>query len=495
MNIDNATLQRLALQCETEDLQHCGIIMPHGGLLHVDARDQSISHASENVSSILGKTVEQLLGRPFSDCGLPIALSDADLRRPSGSRSEYAAIAAGTSGKLDVIVTIIKSGWLIEFWEVHSEIPDMALVARHRKIISTEILTEADIADRAGAIATAFREIGGFSRAMVYHFHDDWSGDVIAESIAEGLDGYLNLRFPASDIPKIARSLYLLNSYRHLPNADAPAVRVVSLRDEPLDLTHADLRGISPLHVKYLQNMGVVTSFSVPIIIEKALWGLLTCHHASTEPLSRAIITACVGLTRNYSEMLTNFLAGRRLNRLQRIEQATLGLHNGAEVSVDSLDNSATDWQPMVEVFGADGFAVALGGKHAGSGKLPPGEVIDEIDTWFVATGKEIFASSNLAEAMPGASRFAAQASGLYALRLKHARFYWFRQESKQKIEWAGEPLKSIVGEGAEQMLSPRASFKRWVEIKSGCSDPWRNEHRMVVAKVRDIAMEWQWPI
>jgi light-regulated signal transduction histidine kinase (bacteriophytochrome) len=42
-------------------------------------------------------------------------------------------------------------------------------------------------------------------------------------------------------------------------------------------------------------------------------------------------------------------------------------------------------------------------------------------------------------------------------------------------------------------MLTPRASFQRWVEIKTGHSDPWRNEHRMVVAKIRDSAKEWPW--
>ena len=50
-----------------------------------------------------------------------------------------------------------------------------------------------------------------FDRVMIYRFHDDWSGEVICESAKEDIGNYLGLRFPASDIPAIARKIYLLN--------------------------------------------------------------------------------------------------------------------------------------------------------------------------------------------------------------------------------------------------------------------------------------------
>lgn len=495
MTIDDATLDRLALQCENEDLRRCGTIMPHGVLARVDARDQSISHVSENVEAMLGKTASQLLGRPFLECGLPIVLSVDDQRRQPGARTEYAALDAGVQGKLDAVVTVVEAGWLIECRAARADAIDKAMLARYHKELSVAILDDAEIVTLADALARAFEDVAGFTRAMVYRFQDDWSGNVIAESSADGVKAYLNLRFPASDIPKVARDLYLLNAYRHLPNPSAPQVPVISRGDAPLDLSYSDFRSASPLHVKYLENMGVTTSFSVPIKVEKALWGMLTCHHASPEPLSRAAIEACVGLARRYSETLTNFLVGRRLSTLQRVEDATIALGRAIERSGDLPGSLAEQGLPLSEILAADGFAVVHNGQQAGIGKLPTADVIDEIDRWFTSADREMLSSSNLAAVLPGAARFAASASGLYALRIHAARFYWFRQESAQKVEWAGEPMKSVVGSGSEQMLTPRASFQRWVEIKVGHSDPWRNEQRMVVAKVRDTAKEWPWLI
>jgi light-regulated signal transduction histidine kinase (bacteriophytochrome) len=193
MTIDDATLQRLALQCENEDLRRCGTILPHGVLLRVDARDQSITHTSDNVESLLGKTVSQLLGRPFLECGLPIVLSHDDQRRQPGARTEYAALDAGGQGKLDAVVTVVEAGWLIECWAARADTIDKVMLARYQKELSVTILDEAEIVTLANVVARAFVDIAGFTRAMVY-------------------------RFQASDIPKVARNLYLLKAYRQLPN-------------------------------------------------------------------------------------------------------------------------------------------------------------------------------------------------------------------------------------------------------------------------------------
>ena len=39
------------------------------------------------------------------------------------------------------------------------------------------------------------------------------------------------------------------------------------------------LRSVSPIHVEYLQNMGVAASMSVSILGQNKLWGLFACHH------------------------------------------------------------------------------------------------------------------------------------------------------------------------------------------------------------------------
>jgi hypothetical protein len=49
-----------------------------------------------------------------------------------------------------------------------------------------------------------------------------------------------------------------------------------SLTDQPLDLGNSVLRSVSPIHVQYLQNMGVTGSLVTSLIHRGKLWGLIS---------------------------------------------------------------------------------------------------------------------------------------------------------------------------------------------------------------------------
>ena len=51
----------------------------------------------------------------------------------------------------------------------------------------------------------------GFARVMVYRFNENDSGHVFAEAKRDGIESYLDLHYPASDIPAQARDLYRRN--------------------------------------------------------------------------------------------------------------------------------------------------------------------------------------------------------------------------------------------------------------------------------------------
>lgn len=55
------------------------------------------------------------------------------------------------------------------------------------------------------------RQLTGFDRVMAYRFRHDDSGDVVAEARAEEIESYLDRRYPATDIPALARRLYLIS--------------------------------------------------------------------------------------------------------------------------------------------------------------------------------------------------------------------------------------------------------------------------------------------
>ena len=116
-------------------------------------------------------------------------------------------------------------------------------------------------------------------------FRSDEHGVVIAEEKESHLESYLGLHYPVIDIPKPARKLFYRNWVRQIPDVNYTPARLIPihnpLTDTPLDLSACVLRGVSPCHIEYLQNMGVAGTMTISLIDDKRLWGLIACHHYS----------------------------------------------------------------------------------------------------------------------------------------------------------------------------------------------------------------------
>lgn len=119
-------------------------------------------------------------------------------------------------------------------------------------------------------------------RVMVYKFHPDQSGQVIAESVdLQRLPSLLGLNFPADDIPPQHRELFVRSKVRSIVNVAAgklgQSFLPVATTSEAEDIAY---RPLDACHQEYLTAMGVHSSVVVPIIRHERLWGLLVVHHA-----------------------------------------------------------------------------------------------------------------------------------------------------------------------------------------------------------------------
>jgi light-regulated signal transduction histidine kinase (bacteriophytochrome) len=63
---------------------------------------------------------------------------------------------------------------------------------------------------------------------MIYSFDEEWNGTVIAQEMEAGMDDYLGLKFPASDVPKPVRDMYLITPYRFIPDREYNPSKVLS---------------------------------------------------------------------------------------------------------------------------------------------------------------------------------------------------------------------------------------------------------------------------
>jgi light-regulated signal transduction histidine kinase (bacteriophytochrome) len=155
------------------------------------------------------------------------------------------------------------------------------------------------------SLAQEVRALSGYDRVEVYRFDDDEHGTVLAESKASFMDSFLGQRFPASDIPKQARTLYLRNLVRLIVDVDDPLAQLIADEGD-IDLSDCVLRSVSPIHLQYLRNMQVRGSFSVSIVQEGRLWGLVACHHAEPRFVDFHVRSVCESLSQIVSARLLN---------------------------------------------------------------------------------------------------------------------------------------------------------------------------------------------
>ncbi|WP_373048143.1 ATP-binding protein [Vulgatibacter sp.] len=454
--------------CAREPIRIPGAIQPHGLLLVADTSGRLLQ-ASANTGEWLGETPEALHGRELHELLGPGF--DAILATPDKPFSvvlrgrQVEAVAHRADGRLllEIEAAVGHADPLEGFLDV------CAAVERFTGEGLDTLLAE---------VATEVRRITGFDRVMIYRFDPAWNGEVVAESLREGVESYFGLHYPASDIPAQARELYATTWIRLIPDADAAPVPLVPLLDPesglPRDLSRAALRSVSPVHLQYLRNMGVGASMSISLLPGGKLWGLVACHHLGPRRVPLQVRAACELLGR----IVSGEIVGRQreesavLRLRQRSAQAALVERIGA--AEDPLGALAAD-PALLATVEADGAAILEEGRVLRTGEVPPGAVLDAIHRWLCALpAEDLQRTDRLPSLLPAAAPHADTASGLLAMPLTSARESWlvfFRGERLRTVTWGGDPNKPAVDE-----LTPRHSFAAWKETARGTSLPWGSE-------------------
>ncbi|MEM7555003.1 MAG: GAF domain-containing protein [Cyanobacteria bacterium P01_A01_bin.84] len=144
--------------------------------------------------------------------------------------------------------------------------------------------------------ATELRSCLGTDRVMIYKFHGDDSGQVIAESIDNNrLPSLLGLNFPADDIPTESRKLFMRSRIRSIVNVETQTISQIPIcetSDGEYVSEEIYSRQVDECHVKYLKAMGVQSSVVTPIIYQEELWGLVVSHHSEPRSVTEEEIEA-----------------------------------------------------------------------------------------------------------------------------------------------------------------------------------------------------------
>ncbi|RZJ99855.1 MAG: GAF domain-containing protein [Flavobacterium sp.] len=263
--------------CDKEPIHIPGKVQSHGFLIAVNKVNFKISYISENAESFLGEPAKNLLDKSLNVLNNFITQNDPefnveDLLKLGIIRKSFDAISPHPT-EIDgkpyyLIISSSVNDWLLEFEPLTLQYDIQSLIGRS----ASAMLQGKTVSSLLKGAAIEVKKLINYDRVMIYKFQEDGHGEVVAEEMEPNLEPFFGLHYPASDIPKQARELYKLNLTRLIADVNTEDAPIITFEEEkPLDLTNGGLRAVSPIHIQYLKNMGVHSSFSISLIFKKGM--------------------------------------------------------------------------------------------------------------------------------------------------------------------------------------------------------------------------------
>ena len=485
--------------CEREEIHLAGSIQPHGALLVVSEPDHRVIQASVNAAEFLN--LKQVIGMALADLDGDLLFRILPHLDPTSQGMPIAVrcLIGSPSAPFDGLLHRPPAGGLIIELERAGPSVDLS-----RQIASAleKIRTASSLRALCDETATLFQDRTGYDRVMVYRFDDEGHGEVFSERRKPDLEAYLGNRYPASDIPQMARRLYERTRVRVLVDVGYEPVplqpRLSPLTGRDLDMSLCFLRSMSPIHLQYLKNMGVGATLVVSLVVGGKLWGLVACHHyeprfihfelrAVCELLAEAIATRIAALesfAQSQSELFVQRLEQRMIEAISRE-----GDWRGA-----IFDSSQSILGPL----GASGSALIYEGQVITAGEVPGTQQIRDIGAWLDGRPRTaVFSTASLGLEFPEFAGIIKEASGIVATPVSDNPgefLIWFRPERIRTVTWGGDPLSPVVIGDNPADLSPRRSFAQWHQLVEGTSEPWTPADlaaaRLIGQSVADIVLQ-----
>jgi light-regulated signal transduction histidine kinase (bacteriophytochrome)/CheY-like chemotaxis protein len=482
--------------CDLEPIHIIGRIQSFGYLVALSS-DWIVARVSRNCEGLLGKSAPDALGLSAAEFFAPAAVDQIRLRLSELQPKQVDRLfnLALTHDGRAFDVALYRSGRQFVM-EIEPSRPGATrdYLSLVRPMLDAT-RKAADLTDLCDIAARQMRRLTGFDRVKVYRFDASGAGEVIAEARGDGIDSFLGLHFPGSDIPRQARVLYTQNLLRIISDVDETPIDVYPTIDfdgAPLDLSHSGLRAVSPIHIEYLRNMGVKASMSVSILRNGELWGLFACHHYTPLTLPYGTRTAAELFGEFFSGALEQMEMSAALDQRETATQ----LHDNLMTQVANGGSLLANFDRFADlirqVIPFDGIVGYVAGEYVALGQTPAKHQFLDLARFLNTTGNgACWSTHHLAHVYPAAAAFADKACGLLAVpvsRVPRDFIVLFRGEYAHEVQWAGEPVKHTGALG--DRLTPRKSFALWTEERRQQSRPWSVEEAAIAEKLRVTLIE-----
>lgn len=361
-----------------------------------------------------------------------------------------------------------QSTCIIEFEEVKDYI---VAIPNFRMLHAGDIVGRLRASDSIPAVTWTFlssvmEKLPQYDRGMIYCFGEDASGEVLHEIVRDPStlkSSYLNLRFPAEDIPPQARALFTKIGVRYICNVNGEDSRILSIGDEPVDLTMSFLRAVSKCHIQYLHNMGIVASLSIALVVDDKLWGLCVLHSYSkpTRPTveERVMLEMAASIC---AMRIRAFQQEQSTRRQLELNQIMLNLGEMSSVQEFLL----ISYRRVLDLVGAHALILY----EEGNDSIVFG------DTTIIPTAQgyegllsrckmnSSLALHSFAEGLQG------MGAGIIFYHRQHFKLAFVRRSKTSDVKWGGNP-DPVQDPKIPSRLCPRSSFDLYIEAgKTECT-------------------------
>jgi two-component system, chemotaxis family, sensor kinase Cph1 len=488
--------------CGKVPLHQTNLIQPHGYLLVIDIKDFTILQVSENVEELLGKPAEELINTSLEGY---ITQSDLDSVRHRFTYSGGEGIPfifSFHSGERLAVIKFHESYFILEVdREIRSlqKATSFIPIYQELKFIMAAIEKTSSINEACLIAIKELKRVSGFDKIMVYSFDEEWNGDVIAEVMEPGMDSYLGLKFPASDVPQQARALYLKMPYRLIPNIDYIPVKLYPVINPKVngftDLSDSNLRSVAVVHLEYLANMKVKASMSTRIMENGKLWGLIACHHRKPHYLSFELCSLFELVSNVLSSKLRSLSAREMFHFKSDMQVKQLQLVEDVYKESDIFKALKNNEKSVLSLLGAEGVVIILNKQRLSYGKVPAQEEVNELVFWLQSKNiNKTYHQQGLSFEFEPALSYSDRASGLLVLPIqadKGSYILAFRPEKKRNVNWGGNPNEAINFEPGGKQYHPRASFNIWQQNVDKKALPWLEQELEAAETFRNFVMDY----
>jgi light-regulated signal transduction histidine kinase (bacteriophytochrome)/CheY-like chemotaxis protein len=487
--------------CDREPIHIPGSIQPHGAMLVVNSQTYEISYVSSNIEERLDLRASDMLGKPLETIlGSKLTHNVRNALAVAATGQKTSVIVRAELGRnrppCDILVHEYE-GWLFLELEDAAALDDTEVALHLTQSLVRRIDREADIEPLSKSVARLVRATLGYDRVMIYRFLHNGAGRVIAEAKNASLTSFLGHHFPAGDIPVQARRLYVENWVRVIGDTSfvpVPLMPALKTGERPVDMSHAHLRSVSPIHCEYLTNMGVSASMSISIVVDGELWGLVACHHDTPRTLSIPL--------RMSAELFGQYLS-LHISAVEnrRAKVASIATRKKLDAIISTIDRAEPVETTLKRKLGAfssliacDGAAVWVDGEWTASGVVPDDEDVEHLMSVVAKhAGRKIWGTQNLKALAANSDAYGQRVAGMLAIPVSPVAddyLCFFRSEEAYEMSWAGEPVKNEAITPAGARLSPRGSFETWRDDVRNQSLPWTDADLVIAEAIRNYVRD-----